>query len=244
MGLKLRQQLTDTNGSGISITGTELTYAQGDSNFIYLLSNMSGSTISITGSTVGILGNTTITNNLTVGGTLFATSSWADNATTASFITASKVWGPFGTGSVFSSSYASGSTSSSYSITSSYIPGSIFTSLNPALTSSYSITASYITGAFFTGDNIAASSSLSLTASYFSGSISNAQVAAFATTAATASYITNGHVRAISSADTRVLVSGSGGGSGSVIILLNMTGSGFSQNGQIVAFINGLANLF
>jgi hypothetical protein len=80
MGLILRQQLNDTNPSGISITGSALSYAQADSNFIYLLTNMSGSNISITGST-GIRGNITTTGNITMIGPqqIFGTASWALN---------------------------------------------------------------------------------------------------------------------------------------------------------------------
>jgi hypothetical protein len=77
MGLILRQQSTDTNASGISVKGSALSYAEGDSNFIYLLTNMSGSNLSLTG-------NATITGTLTVngniGGNLVGTS------TTASYI--------------------------------------------------------------------------------------------------------------------------------------------------------------
>jgi hypothetical protein len=39
----------------------------------------------------------------------FGTASWAQNALTSSFITASNVWGPFGSNSVISASYALGS---------------------------------------------------------------------------------------------------------------------------------------
>jgi len=80
MGLILRQQLNDTNPSGISITGSALSYAQADSNFIYLLTNMSGSNISITGST-DIRGNITTTGNITMTGPqqIFGTASWALN---------------------------------------------------------------------------------------------------------------------------------------------------------------------
>ena len=66
MGLKLRQQTTDTNPAGISTTGgSPLTFAQGDSNFVYLLTNMSGSNVRITGST-GILGNLAVNGTFTL----------------------------------------------------------------------------------------------------------------------------------------------------------------------------------
>jgi len=50
----------------------------------------------------------------------YGTASWAQNSLTASFITASNVWGPFGSSSVASASYASGSTSASYALTASF----------------------------------------------------------------------------------------------------------------------------
>jgi hypothetical protein len=60
----------------------------------------------------------------------YGTASWAQNALTASFITASNVYGPFGSSSVQSASYASSSTSASF-----------------AGTASLAFTASFITGA-------------------------------------------------------------------------------------------------
>jgi len=54
-------------------------------------------------------------------GSLLGTSSWATNALTASFITASNVYGPFGSNSILSASYASQSLSSSFATTASYI---------------------------------------------------------------------------------------------------------------------------
>ena len=52
----------------------------------------------------------------------YGTASWAQNALTASFITASNVWGPFGSSSILSASYASSSTSASYAATASAAP--------------------------------------------------------------------------------------------------------------------------
>lgn len=57
-------------------------------------------------------------------GSLFGTSSWANNATTASYITGSNVYGPYGSNSILSSSFAVSSSraiSSSYAVTSSYV---------------------------------------------------------------------------------------------------------------------------
>ena len=57
----------------------------------------------------------------TTGTSSFAgTASYAENAGTASFVTASNVWGPFGSSSIESASYASSSTSASYALTASY----------------------------------------------------------------------------------------------------------------------------
>jgi hypothetical protein len=89
MGLILRTTLTPNSGNSLSIKGTALSYVEGDGNFMYLLTNMSGSNISITGST-GILGNTTITGNLNVNGTVRATSTiYANNLAGVVYNTAS-----------------------------------------------------------------------------------------------------------------------------------------------------------
>ena len=94
-GLKLRTQLTDTNSAGIILKGSALTYAEADSNFLYLLTNMSGSTLSLTGTTnvvgnTGITGNLTLSGNLTLGGQLTSTLGFSGNlagtATTASYV--------------------------------------------------------------------------------------------------------------------------------------------------------------
>jgi hypothetical protein len=71
------------------VKGSALSYAEGDGNFTYLFTNMSGSNISITGST-GIKGNTVITGSLDVNGTVRATSTiFANNITGVVFNTAS-----------------------------------------------------------------------------------------------------------------------------------------------------------
>jgi hypothetical protein len=56
-------------------------------------------------------------------GSLLGTSSWATNALTASFVTASNVYGPYGSNSILSASYA---LSASYSLTASYIDGGFY----------------------------------------------------------------------------------------------------------------------
>jgi hypothetical protein len=74
-----------------------------------------------------VTGSLTVTNGIT--GSLFGTASWAvsaswaptpDTAATASFVTASNVYGPYGSNSIISASYAVSSTSASYALTSSY----------------------------------------------------------------------------------------------------------------------------
>ena len=57
----------------------------------------------ITGS-LGITGSLNVTQGIT--GSLFGTSSWATNSVTASYITGSNVFGPFGADSILSASYA------------------------------------------------------------------------------------------------------------------------------------------
>ena len=64
------------------VKGSALSYAEGDDNFTYLLTNMSGSNISITGST-GILGSTTMRGTSTISNPADTTSfTITDNGTT------------------------------------------------------------------------------------------------------------------------------------------------------------------
>ena len=51
MGLILRFSSLANSGNTVSVKGSALSYVEGDGNFVYLLTNMSGSNISITGST-------------------------------------------------------------------------------------------------------------------------------------------------------------------------------------------------
>jgi hypothetical protein len=82
MGLILRTTLTPNSGNSLSIKGTALSYVEGDGNFMYLLTNMSGSNISITGST-GILGSTTMRGTSTISNPANTTSfTIIDNGTT------------------------------------------------------------------------------------------------------------------------------------------------------------------
>lgn len=67
-----------------------------------------------------LIGSTTLSGSVTLvngaTGSLLGTSSWAQNALTSSFVTASNVYGPFGANSVISSSYSTFAQSSSYAI--------------------------------------------------------------------------------------------------------------------------------
>ena len=98
---------------------------------------ISGNNIGIGTSTpsykLDVSGSGRFTNGLTVTGSLIAptitgslqgTASWANNAITASYITASNVYGPYGANSVISASYALSSSqtvSASYALTASYV---------------------------------------------------------------------------------------------------------------------------
>jgi len=89
MGLILRSSSLANGGNTVSVKGSALSYIEGDGNFVYLLTNMSGSNISITGST-SITGNLTVLGGITgsftgsLTGSLFGTSSFATVAQTAS----------------------------------------------------------------------------------------------------------------------------------------------------------------
>jgi hypothetical protein len=172
MGLKLRVQKTDTNPSGVNLTsGVPLTYQEGDSNFVYLLTNMSGSNVKITGST-GILGDLSVNGAFTLlglsnssganvimynttTGQFFYQSTSSINVGSASYISSSKVNGPYGMDSIRSASYASGSTSASYALSSSYAFSSSYAvSSSSTISSSYALTASYTPGAGAVANNL------------------------------------------------------------------------------------------
>lgn len=94
------------------------------------LSDGVGNLLPMSASTAAInLFSTTITGSLNGNA---STSTSASIAATASFVTGSNVWGPFGSNSVISASYAVSASQSSTSISASY-----------ALSSSYAVTASY-----------------------------------------------------------------------------------------------------
>jgi hypothetical protein len=122
-------------GGGVGIPGGDNTQIQfngggvfsGSSNFTFISSS---NIVGLTGSMI-ISGSTTLTGSMYVNGAIsasfgpntvgfFGTASWAQSA---SYVTASNVFGPFGSNSVLSASYASSSTSASYALTASFITG-------------------------------------------------------------------------------------------------------------------------
>jgi len=72
--------------------------------YIYTNANYSNPTLIISSSGVTIDNTLTVNNGIT--GSLQGTASWANNALTSSFITSSNIYGPFGSNSVISASYA------------------------------------------------------------------------------------------------------------------------------------------
>jgi hypothetical protein len=154
MGLILRTSSLANAGDSISVKGTALEYSEGDGNFMYLLSNMSGSIVKINGDTAltGSLNISTILNATTdtdrflvsdAGIIKYRSGSQilADiaanlqnvtdtGATTTNIITVGGVTGSlFGTASwasrAVSSSYALTATSASYAQTASYVLNAI-----------------------------------------------------------------------------------------------------------------------
>ncbi len=104
-------------------------------------------------------------------GPLTGTASWADNTTTAitaSYITSSNVYGPYGSNSITSASYASQSLSSSYALSSSYsLSSSYALSSSNTLSSSYALSSSYsLSSSFATTSSRAVTASNAITASY------------------------------------------------------------------------------
>lgn len=148
-----------------------------------------------------VSGSVTATEGFT--GSLYGTASWAENTITASFITASSVYGPFGSNSVESASFA---ITASYAT---YVSGTVANAVSAAYadTASWSInafTASFVTASDVYGPfgsnsilsaSYAVSSSNSVSASYsfsssyaLSSSFSDQSLSSsFATNAATAS---------------------------------------------------------
>jgi hypothetical protein len=180
----------------------------------------------------GIIYNAS-TNIMTVGGitgSLFGTasyatqalsSSFATTALTASFVTGSNVFGPFGSNSILSASFATSSsravsssfaTSASFSTSSSFALSAATASfVQTAQTASYvlnavsssfattALTASFVTGSnvfgpFGSNSILSASFAVSSSRAVSSSFATNALSSSFATTAATASFITGSNV--------------------------------------------------
>ena len=212
MGLILRTSSLANAGDSISVKGTALEYSEGDGNFMYLLSNMSGSIVRINGDTAltGSLNISTILNATTdtdrflvsdAGIIKYRSGSQilADiaanlqnvtdtGATTTNIITVGGVTGSlFGTASwasrAVSSSYALNATSASYAQTASYV-------LN-AISASYvlnAVSASYVLNAISASYVLnAVSASYAQTSSYSFTAVS----ASYALNATSASYAPN-----------------------------------------------------
>jgi hypothetical protein len=164
MGLIYRTSSLANVGAS-SIKNAELTYEEGDGNIAFLLTNLSGSNVSIQGNAtlsgpvqlngtlqadgiVYVPNLTSASQNYTVtydtgSGRLYYTASSAIVSTralfadTASFVTASNVYGPFGSNSIISSSVA---TTASF-VTASNVYGPY--GANSVLSSSFAISASW-----------------------------------------------------------------------------------------------------
>jgi hypothetical protein len=110
--------VTQSPGGWVDLTGNQIykipwwtaesrSLSKGSDNFKYVNvtvgSNVITSSLLLTGS-FNISGSATITNGVTA--SLYGTSSWSNNALTSSFVTASNVYGPHGSSSVLSSSFA------------------------------------------------------------------------------------------------------------------------------------------
>jgi hypothetical protein len=144
----------------------------------------------ITGSLI-VSGSTSLTGSVEILGSISASSftgSLLGTSTTASFVTSSNVFGPFGSNSILSASFASGSTSASFASTASFVTSSNVRGpfgVNSILSASFasgSTSASFAqTASFVTSSNVFGpfGSNSILSASYASGSTS----ASFALTA-------------------------------------------------------------
>jgi len=135
---------------------------------------------------VYVIGNITASNIISASAisasNIYGTSSWSNNSTTASYVSASSV-----NGTVSSASYSLSSSYSLNSSTASYYGGNILNNQLPSQINVTSVTAS------FTGSLIGTSSwsSNSLTASYASGSGIYAISSSYSSVATSASYSNN-----------------------------------------------------
>lgn len=206
----------------------------GGSSFPYTGSAIISGSLEVTGSVSSTGGFT---------GSLLGTASWSQNAVTASFVTASNVWGPYGSSSVLSSSFA---------LTASYVTGSVHDSSNPALSASYALSSSFtllsLTSSFVTasnvygpfGSNSVISSSYALTASYVIGGASTIGIEDEGSpqgSAGTINFVGSGVNASVGGGVATVTITGGGGGSITVAdegvaqgtaTFLNFIGSGVS----------------
>lgn len=144
-----------------AVKGSKLTIVEMDGNLTYLVSTLSGSIIQVTGSSMSAP-NTSITASSFSGNGSQLTS------VTASFITASNVYGPYGASSVLSSSYA---LTSSYAATASYSRTLVASFINEANGNlKYLNSANAAIDSFFITASTSLTSSLALTASYITSS--------------------------------------------------------------------------
>ena len=165
--------------------GSKLTISEMDGNLLWLAGNISGSSaggvIPVTGSSIDA-SNTPITSSFFVGDGSKLTN------ITASFITSSNVYGPYGANSVLSSSFA---VSASYIVSSSYALSASF-----ATTSSYTVSASYaLSSSYADSAERARSASYALSASY----ARSASYAVSSSYALSASYAKNSSLATTSS---------------------------------------------
>jgi hypothetical protein len=116
-----------------SATLNQVTFTKGDASQFTITIDTGSSPPIDTGSFVTTSSFNSFTSSYNTGsftgsftGELIGTASWATNTLTASFVTASNVYGPFGSNSILSASYASQSLSSSYSLSSSFTQTSSF----------------------------------------------------------------------------------------------------------------------
>jgi hypothetical protein len=106
---------------------TSASYASGSTSASFTLFATSASYASgSTSASYALSASNAVSSSWAVSASQAITSSYTFLALTSSFVTASNVWGIFGSNSVLSSSYASGSTSASYSLTASYIDGGLY----------------------------------------------------------------------------------------------------------------------
>ena len=145
--------------------------------------------VKVTGS-FNVIGPATI-NNLT--GSLFGTSSWSQNALTASYVTGSNVYGPYGSNSILTSSYA---ITASYALNGGGASTPTFPYTGSAIISGSLIVTGSVSSAFgFTGSLLGTSSyvtSSNVYGPFGSNSVLSASLAQTASYAVSASYVIGG----------------------------------------------------